>query len=68
MVVEDQGFREGFGDNNSNNYKKKVEYSELTLEFEKEMDDYLKDHQQTSVKNKIQQIKANALKSNTNNN
>ena len=67
-MVEDQGFREGFGDNNSNNYKKKVEYSELTLEFEKEMDDYLKDHQQTSVKNKIQQIKANALKSNTNNN
>lgn len=67
-MVEDQGFREGFGDNNSNNHKKKVEYSELTLEFEKEMDDYLKDHQQTSVKNKIQQIKANALKSNTNNN
>lgn len=33
--------------------KKKVEYSELTLEFEKEMDDYLKDHSQSSVKSKI---------------
>jgi hypothetical protein len=31
------------------------------------MDDYLKDHQQTSVKNKIIQIKANALKANPTN-
>jgi hypothetical protein len=42
--VDNDGFGEGFGDNNNNNQKKKVEYSELTLEFEKEMDDYLKDH------------------------
>lgn len=47
--------------------RKKTDFSELTLEFEKEMDDYLKDHEQTSVKNKIMQIKANALKANPTN-
>ena len=33
--------------------KKKVEFSDLTLEFEKEMDDYLKDNDKSSIKAKV---------------